>query len=72
MATPLLRSTSSKAATALMTIAEVCDELKVARSTFSEWRATNRGPRCKKLPNGSVRIRRVDLESWLDTCEEAA
>lgn len=55
-----------------LTIADLCDELDVARSTFYEWRAKGRAPRCIKLPNGEIRIRRTDLETWLDTCEEAA
>ncbi|MGW5724107.1 helix-turn-helix transcriptional regulator [Amycolatopsis sp. NPDC003865] len=55
-----------------LTIAELCDELAVARSTFYEWRAKKRAPRCIKLPNGEIRIRRTDLETWLDNCEEAA
>jgi predicted DNA-binding transcriptional regulator AlpA len=55
-----------------LTIPALCDELGIARSTFYEWRATKRAPRCIKLPNGAIRIRRTDLESWLDTCEEAA
>ncbi len=53
-------------------ISDVCAELSVAESTFYEWRAKNRGPRCIKLPNGGVRIRRADLENWLETREEAA
>ncbi|MGW5747005.1 helix-turn-helix transcriptional regulator [Amycolatopsis sp. NPDC003861] len=55
-----------------LTIAELCAELAVARSTFYEWRAKKRAPRCIKLPNGEIRIRRADLETWLDNCEEAA
>jgi excisionase family DNA binding protein len=55
-----------------LTIAELCEELAVARSTFYEWRAKKRAPRCIKLPNGEIRIRRIDLETWLDNCEEAA
>ena len=55
-----------------LTIADVCDELAVARSTFYEWRAKGRAPRCIKLPNGDIRIRRTDFERWLDACEEAA
>jgi predicted DNA-binding transcriptional regulator AlpA len=48
------------------------EELEIARSTFYEWRAKKRAPRCIKLPNGEIRIRRIDLETWLDSCEEAA
>ncbi|MGI8817451.1 MAG: helix-turn-helix transcriptional regulator [Pseudonocardia sp.] len=55
-----------------LTIPAVCDELEVARSTFYDWRAKGRAPRCIKLPNGEIRIRRIDLERWLTSCEEAA
>ncbi len=47
-----------------MTVAELCDELGVARSTFDDWRAKGRAPKCVRLPDGSPRIRRVDFESW--------
>jgi len=55
-----------------LTILEVCEELNVSRRTFYEWRAKKRAPRCIKLPNGEIRIRRIDLDNWLDACEEAA
>jgi predicted DNA-binding transcriptional regulator AlpA len=55
-----------------LTIAEVCAELKISRSTFYDWRAKRRGPRCITLPNGSLRIRRRDLDRWLGTREDAA
>lgn len=55
-----------------LTVAEVCAELGVARSTFYDWRAAHKGPHCLKLPNGEVRIRRVDLETWLKSLEEPA
>jgi predicted DNA-binding transcriptional regulator AlpA len=55
-----------------LTIAALCVELEVSRSTFYEWRAKGRAPRCIKLPNGEIRIRRVDLERWLTSCEEEA
>ncbi|MFE7839610.1 helix-turn-helix transcriptional regulator [Streptomyces sp. NPDC057474] len=41
-----------------LTVDEVCDELQIARSTFYDWRQKGRGPRCIRLPNGSLRIRR--------------
>lgn len=59
-------------ATRHLTITALCEELEVARRTFYEWRAKGRAPRCIKLPNGELRIRRTDLDHWLDTCEEAA
>jgi predicted DNA-binding transcriptional regulator AlpA len=55
-----------------LTIADVCNELDVARSTFYDWRAKGRAPRCIKLPNGELRIRRGDLDAWLDSCTEEA
>lgn len=55
-----------------LTVVEVCAELRVSRSTFYEWRAKGRGPRCIKLPNGEIRVRRNDLEVWLASCEEVA
>jgi excisionase family DNA binding protein len=55
-----------------LTIADVCDDLGVSRSTFYEWRAKGRGPRCIKLPNGDIRINRAEYERWLTTLEEAA
>ena len=53
-------------------MAEVCAELRIARSTFYEWRAKHRGPRCIKLPNGDLRIRRSELERWERAREDAA
>ena len=55
-----------------MTIAEFCDELAVARSTFYDWRAAKKAPRCIKLPNGEIRSRRSDLERWLEEREDVA
>ena len=56
----------------LLTVAEVCDELQVAQSTFYEWRTKGTGPRCIKLPNSQLRVRRADLDAWLATREDAA
>jgi predicted DNA-binding transcriptional regulator AlpA len=55
-----------------MTVDDVLAELDVARSTFDEWRAKGRAPRCIKLPNGRIRIRRADFDAWLASCEEPA
>lgn len=55
-----------------LSIDDICDELGIARSTFYEWRAKKRAPRCIKLPNGDIRVRRVEYERWLDSREEAA
>jgi excisionase family DNA binding protein len=55
-----------------LTIAQLCNELGISRSTFYEWRAKGRAPRCIKLPNGQIRIRRAEFERWLDSLEEVA
>ncbi len=53
-----------------MTIVEFCEELGIARSTFYEWRAKRCAPRCIKMPNGELRIRRSEFERWLDAHDE--
>ncbi len=55
-----------------LTVDELCEELRISRSTFYDWRQKGRAPRCVKLPNGSLRVRRSDLENWLSDCEAAA
>lgn len=61
----------------LLTLDTVLAELgepgkPLPRSTFHDWRTKGRAPRCIKLPNGTLRIRRSELARWLDTHEEAA
>ena len=53
-----------------LTLAQLCEELQIARSTFYDWRAKGRAPRCIKLPNGDLRVRRKDLERWLAGLED--
>lgn len=55
-----------------LTVEEVCTELKIARSTFYDWRAKRRGPRCITLANRELRIRRSELDRWLNEREDAA
>ena len=66
------RASTPARARARLSIADVCEDLSVSRSTFYEWRAKGRGPRCIKLPNGDIRINRAEYERWLATLEEAA
>lgn len=54
-----------------LTIAEVCAELKISRSTFYEWRMKGTVPRMRKLPNGEYRISRAALEEWYKSLEAA-
>lgn len=55
-----------------LSIAQICEELAVSRSTFYDWRAKGKAPRCIKLPNGEIRVRREELDRWLAACEEVA
>lgn len=62
----------------MLTVREVLEDLAderdkpLARRTWDEWRAKGTGPRCIKLPNGELRIRRAKYERWLNAREEAA
>ena len=62
----------NQTSTSHLTVSELCSELSIARSTFYDWRAARKAPRCIKLPNGGIRVRRTDLESWLRGHEDAA
>lgn len=55
----------------MLTVEQVCTELKVARSTLYEWFEKDRGPERSRLPNGKLRIVRRDLDAWLDSCRVA-
>ncbi len=57
---------------ALLTVAQVCAELHISRSTFYDWRAKRKAPNCIVLPNGSLRVRRGDLARWLGSRSDAA
>jgi len=55
----------------LLTLDRVLAELgDVARSTFFRWKALGIAPKTIKLPNGSLRVRRSDLEAWIAAHEE--
>jgi predicted DNA-binding transcriptional regulator AlpA len=53
-----------------LTVNEFCEEFGIARSTFYDWRAKGRAPKCLKLPNGELRIRRSEADRWTKACEE--
>lgn len=54
----------------LLSITEICDELKISRRTFYRWRELRIGPAAIKLPNGEIRVVRSVLASWLTTFQE--
>jgi hypothetical protein len=43
----------------------------LSRRTWQEWRAKGTGPKCIKLPNGELRIRRAEYDRWLNSREAA-
>jgi excisionase family DNA binding protein len=55
-----------------LTVAEICAELRISKSTFYDWRQKGRGPVCLVLPNRGIRVRRRDFDRWLNSREEAA
>jgi excisionase family DNA binding protein len=55
-----------------LTVDQLCEELQVARSTFYQWRQVGKAPRCVRLPNGAIRVRRDDLDAWLASLADAA
>jgi len=54
-----------------LTVDEFCDDIGIARSTFADWRAKGRGPKCAKLPSGKLRIRRSEAEKFMAALEDA-
>jgi predicted DNA-binding transcriptional regulator AlpA len=57
----------------MLTVDEILADLgEVSRRTFYEWRAKGTGPKCIKLPNGELRVRRIEYERWLAMREKAA
>ncbi len=54
-----------------MTIDDFCRELGVAASTAYKWSAagptSGKFPVFRRLPNGSIRIRRDWFDEWLET-----
>lgn len=52
-----------------LTLAEALDEIQMSRAAFYRLRARGRAPKCLKLPNGQLRIRRSDLDAWFAACE---
>jgi predicted DNA-binding transcriptional regulator AlpA len=64
------KTTSSRPDDEFLTLAEFCTKLKISRSTFYDWRAKRKAPRCIPLPNGSLRISRDEFDRWLNARED--
>ncbi|MGP4112343.1 helix-turn-helix transcriptional regulator [Streptomyces sp. 4N509B] len=50
----------------LLKLSDVLDTIGVSRAAFYRMRARGQAPRLHKLPNGHIRVRRSDLDAWLD------
>lgn len=50
----------------LLSIEEVCDRLKVSRSTYNTWRSHHVAPPARRMPNGRVFTYTSELELWLE------
>ena len=50
--------------TALLTTAEVADQLQVAEITLRKWRLAGTGPRFVRC-GANVRYQKSDLEAWI-------
>jgi predicted DNA-binding transcriptional regulator AlpA len=60
----------------MLTVDEILADLggpggPLSRRTWQEWRAKGTGPKCIKLPNGELRIRRAEYDRWLNSREAA-
>jgi hypothetical protein len=70
--------TTTRASRGTLTVAEILEDLAdadgkpLSRRTWQEWRAKGKAPKCIRLPNGDLRIRRAEYERWLNEREEAA
>ncbi|MFD5757703.1 helix-turn-helix transcriptional regulator [Streptomyces mirabilis] len=50
----------------MLKLPEVLDEIQMSRAAFYRMRARGQAPRLVKLPNGHLRVRRADLDEWLN------
>lgn len=55
----------------MLKLPEVLREIRMSRAAFYRMRARGQGPKLSKLPNGHLRVRRSDLDTWLDSQEIA-
>ncbi|MFJ4552758.1 helix-turn-helix transcriptional regulator [Streptomyces sp. NPDC088817] len=56
----------------MLKLPEVLEEIQMSRAAFYRMRARGNAPRLVKLPNGQIRVRRSDLDSWLNRYEDHA
>jgi len=49
-----------------MSVEEFCEFYGISRSTYYDWKAKGRAPKSHRLPNGELRMKRVDVERWFE------
>jgi len=54
-----------------LTLPELLKEIRMSRAAFYRMRARGQSPKLIKLPNGQIRCRRADLDSWMSSLEES-
>lgn len=57
---------------AMLKLPEVLEVLGMSRAAFYRMRARGQAPKLYKLPNGQLRVRRADLDAWIESYEQAA
>lgn len=55
-----------------MTLEQVLAELQIARSTLDGWRRKRLFPAFTRLPNGQLRLKRIDFDAWVNKQRKAA
>lgn len=48
-----------------LSLTDISDELGVSIDTLYKWRAEGEFPPASRLPNGSIRVQRADLDEWI-------
>ena len=56
----------------LLSVADMCAELKISRRTFYRWRELKISPEALRLPNGEIRVPRSVFVAWLGQLQECA
>ena len=60
------------AASRWLTVADICTDLGVERSTWDKWVARRVSPPYKRLPNSQLRVLRADYLAWLGGLDGSA
>lgn len=55
----------------LLTVDDVCQVLRIDRSTWDDWRGRNYGPQCIKISPKAVRVHPDDLAAFIESCRES-